>query len=442
MACQAMYKYLSALTALVLIVFAQLAVSNSIAPAYVKKHAPIIWLHSEDSLMPSDILGHVLHTTPYDGFKPVPDSPALSLDNLSTLNKSGKDMFLTAIENVTSMPDWLLGETPDAKGTLHNSTACAVVLVEKDSSITDAFYFYFYSFDEGADITQVVPPLNKILPDAKPGDHFGNHVGDWEHNMIRFKDGMPYGMWFSQHGSGEVCLWEDEACLSKQGDRPVVYSARGSHANYPSAGSHVHDSALIDVADKGRIWDPVSPAWFYSYDHTTDVFVALEPESAPTDWLYFNGGWGDKQYPDNDPRQSTVPYFGLKKYNSGPTGPKFKHLLRKGVEPDEKPKGSFLKSAVEFYMSMYGCCLQGINPWVVVITLVLILAVIIGLFVLTIKRLMPIVKKRLLKQKAEKDSEGLFSRLRAWISRKKRQTKDQSEFSLRLLDPERPDDEV
>lgn len=199
---------------------------------------------------------------------------------------------------------------------------------------------------------------------------------------------------------------------------------------------------MIDVADKGRIWDPVSPAWFYSYDHTTDVFVALEPESAPTDWLYFNGGWGDKQYPDNDPRQSTVPYFGLKKYNSGPTGPKFKHLLRKGVEPDEKPKGSFLKSAVEFYMSMYGCCLQGINPWVVVITLVLILAVIIGLFVLTIKRLMPIVKKRLLKQKAEKDSEGLFSRLRAWISRKKRQTKDQSEFSLRLLDPERPDDEV
>ena len=37
--------------------------------------------------------------------------------------------------------------------------------------------------------------------------------------MIRFKDGVPYGIWFSQHGSGEVCLWEDTACLSKQGDR-------------------------------------------------------------------------------------------------------------------------------------------------------------------------------------------------------------------------------
>ncbi len=37
--------------------------------------------------------------------------------------------------------------------------------------------------------------------------------------MIRFIDEVPYGMWFCQHGSGEVCLWEDTTCLSKQGDR-------------------------------------------------------------------------------------------------------------------------------------------------------------------------------------------------------------------------------
>ncbi|KIW18849.1 hypothetical protein PV08_03138 [Exophiala spinifera] len=442
MAHQAMYRYISVLSALILIRFTQVSVSISVAPAYVKKHAPIIWLHSEDTFMPSDIRNHVLHTTPYISFKPVPDSPALDLNNLSSLNQLSKDMFLTAVENVTSMPDWLLGETPDTKGALHNSTACAVVVVEKSDSVTDAFYFYFYSFDEGADITQVVPPLNKILPDAKPGDHFGNHVGDWEHNMIRFKDGEPYGIWFSQHGSGEVCLWEDKACLSKEGDRPIVYSARGSHANYPTAGSHVHDSALIDVADKGRIWDPVSPGWFYSYDPASHLFVALEPESAPTDWLYFDGGWGDKQYPDDDPRQSTVPYFGLKKYNSGPTGPKFKHLVRKGVEPDEKPKSSLLKSAVEFYMSMYGCCLQGINPWVVVISLLIVLAVIIGLLVFTVKRLMPVVQRHLFTREAEKDSDGLLSRMRDWISRKKRRPRDQSEFSLRLLGPERPEDEV
>ncbi|KAI1610136.1 hypothetical protein EDD36DRAFT_445611, partial [Exophiala viscosa] len=253
--------------------------------------------------MPSDIPSHVQHTRAFKHCEPLADLPVLDMDNLSALNEHGKDVFLTAVENVTTMPDWLFGETPDTKGALHNSTACAVVIVEKAKQIVDAFYFYFYSFDEGADITQVLPPLNRILPDSKPGDHFGNHVGDWEHNMVRFQEGVPVGIWYSQHAWGEACLWDDVACLSKEGDRPIVYSARGSHANYPSAGSHVHDAALIDVADKGRLWDPIQPAWFYTYNPSTDNLTALEPETAPTDWFRFLGGWGDQQYPDDDPRQ-------------------------------------------------------------------------------------------------------------------------------------------
>lgn len=129
--------------------------------------------------MPSDILAHVLHTRPFLGFEAVPDIPPLDLNSLSSLNKYGKGVYLTAIENVTSNPEWLRGETPDSTGALHNSTACAVVVVEKSQQEVDAFYFYFYSFNEGADITQVMPPLHKIFPDAKPGDHFGDHVGDW-----------------------------------------------------------------------------------------------------------------------------------------------------------------------------------------------------------------------------------------------------------------------
>lgn len=43
-----------------------------------------------------------------------------------------------------------------------------------------------------------------------------------EHNMVRFKDGVPVGIWYSQHAWGEACLWDDEACLSKQGDRVRV----------------------------------------------------------------------------------------------------------------------------------------------------------------------------------------------------------------------------
>jgi hypothetical protein len=37
--------------------------------------------------------------------------------------------------------------------------------------------------------------------------------------MIRFKDGKPTGIFFSQHGSGLECKWDDERCLFKEGDR-------------------------------------------------------------------------------------------------------------------------------------------------------------------------------------------------------------------------------
>jgi hypothetical protein len=129
--------------------------------------------------MPSDISEHLLHTSPSLGFNPIEDFPPIDLNNLSSLNEYGTGVFLTANEDVATEPTWILGETPDATGGLRNSTACAVVIVEHSDVDVDAFYFYFYSFNEGADIDQVMPPLEKLLPDAKPGDHYGNHVGDW-----------------------------------------------------------------------------------------------------------------------------------------------------------------------------------------------------------------------------------------------------------------------
>lgn len=40
-----------------------------------------------------------------------------------------------------------------------------------------------------------------------------------EHNMIRFKDGKPVGIYYSQHGTGQACEWEDETCFFKYGNR-------------------------------------------------------------------------------------------------------------------------------------------------------------------------------------------------------------------------------
>lgn len=393
--------------------------------------APLIWLHSDDPYMPSDIMTHISHTTPRLGFDTISDPiPLLDLDNLSLLNRYGKDgtdVFLTAVGDITTFPDWVYGETPGDDEVQHNSTACIIVAVEheiaKKQKVLDVFYFYFYSWNEGADITQVVPPLEQLFPDSKPGDHFGNHLGDWEHNMIRYIDAEPVAIYFSQHTSGQMCEWDDETCVTRRGKRPYVYSARGSHANYPSEGNHIHDEALIDITDRGRLWDPTRHAMYYFYDVDTETFSAAGPGSAPTDWLNFNGNWGDKQYLDSDPRQTTVPYFGLKKYNNGPNGPKFKNLIRSGVMPDKKEKANRMKSLVHWYLGLYGCCLKGINFWVVVVSLIITLAALIAVCVFSVRLLRP--------------------RVRGWIlSRKERQTKeDSSDVQLRLLDPEQAEAE-
>ncbi|KAI1759468.1 hypothetical protein GGR53DRAFT_513523 [Hypoxylon sp. FL1150] len=349
---------------------------NRTVPDYVTRYAPLVWLHSEDLFRPSDILQHVRHTTPMVRMESIAIAglPELDLDNLALLNTQldSSAVALTANDDITALPAWLFGETPDESGRLHNATSCIVIIVESaegSSDDVDAFYFYFYSYNRGANITQVLAPIKSLIEDGlEDGMHFGDHVGDWEHNMVRFRNGQPTGIYYSQHSDGSAYDWDDTA-LSKDDDRPLVYSAYGSHANYVSPGGHVHDSVLRDYCDAGQLWDPVSSAYFYHFDPVTSQLTRMFPsgsqeESNFTSFLYFSGLWGDFQYPDDNPRQWTVPYFGLKRYVSGPTGPTTKQLVRKGLFPDHREKKSWIQWGVGVFMSLYPCCLRGWRVWV------------------------------------------------------------------------------
>ncbi|KAF4777727.1 hypothetical protein HER10_EVM0006482 [Colletotrichum scovillei] len=338
-------------------------------PDFILKHAPLIWLHSDDPFRPADILEHVRHTTPMVHMEPIRGLPQLDLDNLAMLNDywNNGPVSLTANGDITSLPTWLFGETPDESGKLHNATSCVVITVDRGSGDLDAFYFYFYSYDQGANITQVLPPMNGLIEDTEHGMHFGDHVGDWEHNMIRFHDGKPTGIYYSQHSSGSAYKWDDKA-LSVENGRPIVYSAWGSHANWASPGDHVHDSVLLDYCDAGQIWDPVSSAYYYKFDPETSLLTSIFPPGAEastnlTSFLYYSGIWGDFQYPDDHPRQKIVPYFGLKRYVSGPTGPTTKQLVRKRLFPDHPERKNLLQWGVGIYMSLYPCCFRGWRAW-------------------------------------------------------------------------------
>ena len=53
--------------------------------------------------------------------------------------------------------------------------------------------------------------------------------------MVRFENGKPTAVWYSQHEYGEAYSY---AAVQKVGDRPIGFSAKGSHANYAKSGKH------------------------------------------------------------------------------------------------------------------------------------------------------------------------------------------------------------
>lgn len=218
-------------------------------------------------------------------------------------------MYLTSNEDITTGPKWLEGITSGDTNDLLPSTeiSSVVVLVEKEGDILDAFYFLFYAYNYGGIVLS---------------HQLGNHVGDWEHIMIRFRSSLPQAVWFSQHANGAAYTF---SCLQKdsEGKRPVVYAANGTHAMYPTSGTHDHTIPnldlsvpllLVDEADEGPMWDVTRNAWYYAYsagDKDADGgFKALSPTAeAPTSFLEFVGQWGDQEYPADDPRQKGKELF-------------------------------------------------------------------------------------------------------------------------------------
>ncbi|KAI9675047.1 MAG: hypothetical protein M1817_001453 [Caeruleum heppii] len=284
-------------------------------PAYVNDYAPLIYLHSSDKNSPSDIAAQVANTKPQVNFKDVTGFPSpLTLDNLDSLNAlGGKDVYLTVSTvydpSADPQPAWLEGVAPDATGKINGAVPCAVIVNDKGNGVVDAFYMYFWAWNRGP----------KIF-----GQDIGDHVGDWEHIMIRFQDGKPQALWYSQHARGQAFTY---AAVEKKGIRPVGYAALGSHAIYGTAG------VGRDKRDAGKLWDPVLSAYRYTYCADTKTFTPA-PGTSSVAWLNFLGRWGDKKYPKGDPRQRFL--LGIDesaKISDGPTGPIDKELDRTEVCP-------------------------------------------------------------------------------------------------------------
>lgn len=165
-------------------------------PSFVTDYAPVVYLYSTDPYRPSDIGAQLENTHPEVNFGTVDGAPnPLTLDNLSQLNDLGGDneVFLTSKRDITTNPAYLEGVAPDDSGKTGDAVTCAIIVNDHGDGTVDAFYMYFYAYDFGG---------------VYVGLNIGNHVGDWEHNMVRFKDGKPTAVWYSQHSNGQAFFYE------------------------------------------------------------------------------------------------------------------------------------------------------------------------------------------------------------------------------------------
>ncbi|EWC47694.1 hypothetical protein DRE_02894 [Drechslerella stenobrocha 248] len=294
-------------------------------PQFALDYGPLIYLHSGDPYRPSDISSMLANAQPKVNFEPVAGAPnPLTLDNLNALNGlGGESVYLTATKDVATdnQQAWLKGVAPNSAGKTDGAISSAIIVNEKDSTTTDVFYFFFYNYNSA-------PPVLGIT--------FGDHVGDWEHIMIRFKDGVPSAVWYSQHADGQAFTY---SATRKNGKRPIGYSSKGSHANYAVDGKHDHtipqvnlpaNFLLTDDTNAGILWDPLSSAYFVKFDGPSNTFTAYDPDT-PVNWLYYNGKWGDKQYPTSHKNQYVI--LGQPRFADGPSGPLSKDLNRQNVCP-------------------------------------------------------------------------------------------------------------
>jgi hypothetical protein len=108
----------------------------------------------------------------------------------------------------------------------------------------------------------------------------GLHEGDWEMIQLRIGRGStPNTATFAQHRDGEAFNWSDlELRAAPEGDVPVVYVGRGSHASFAKAGEHWPMVPLPpDYSDgKGPLVRP-----------TLEILTDDSPG-----WVHWPGKWG------------------------------------------------------------------------------------------------------------------------------------------------------
>lgn len=191
--------------------------------ALEKRFAPVVALDSKELFLPIAIDSYVSATT-LDERRGKKLRILQTEPKLATLPTSDVDCFVASrcmyqLDVRGAEPP---GSPPAIYGRINRDllaggapvTVYANVVQYEKTGDYSVQYWFLYLFNDGA---------NK-------------HESDWEQVTILLdKDQNPQEALYSSHATGFTRKWDE---VEHQGDHPVVYVARGSHANYFRAGSH------------------------------------------------------------------------------------------------------------------------------------------------------------------------------------------------------------
>jgi hypothetical protein len=143
-----------------------------------------------------------------------------------------------------------------------------VVSRPRMSGLLDIEYWFFYPFNE-----------NVAMFD---------HESDWEHVRVTAdpKTETAVEVKFSQHHGGET-LPANDPKLTWDGTHPVVYAAKGTHANFPIEGTFPIEGVPLDLAKDTTKAAAPGDVW-----KTETSLVEVGTRAAPKNGQVFVKYWG------------------------------------------------------------------------------------------------------------------------------------------------------
>jgi len=177
------------------------------------KYAPVLRLAADERYRPLRLEDYLTTTVLRSGSPPN-----------GTTAQSQPTLFSLP---VTSSPTYL-----DIRGAEPNSQASRYPVIEQQLRLArprPTVYFHL-AYEPGQGRVAIEYWLLYLY-----NDFYDQHEADWEGVTVVLENNAPLGATYSQHQGRNWIAW---SALPKTATHPVVYVARGSHADYPSAGRY------------------------------------------------------------------------------------------------------------------------------------------------------------------------------------------------------------